>query len=49
MDWSRLGNNALTLIILFGIGYIIWKKIQGDNIDLIGGIKKIGGVGRIKK
>lgn len=31
LDWDIVFNNILTLGILFGIGFIIYKKMEGTD------------------
>ena len=33
IDLSRVGNNLITLLILGGLGYVIWLKVKGADTD----------------
>ena len=35
IDLARVGNNILALGIIFGIGYIIYKKTLGENQNIM--------------
>lgn len=49
IDLGRVGNNALTIIILLGIGYMVYSQVKGQKGQRV--IEKLKGMigGGLKK